>query len=258
MNKIGVADYGMDVWYGGNLNLEQRLLLLRDCCGVEGIEWLKAADMAEAVQNAALFHRLGMDFVSCSMSSAELTMKCTCAFGKEYIWFSIPSRRTVPFETFCRQANAFVKAAAYYGLKAALHNHLGTRIESQQELDDFMAAVPGAALLLDTAHLHAAGGDCVETIRKYHDRLAAVHFKDYFIKDASIGLEEWPKRLRFCELGGGNAGMDFAPIVRELRDHKYDKWALIEHDTHLREPEIDLKKSADILKDLFGIRQEVK
>ena len=98
----------------------------------------------------------------------------------------------------------------------------------------------------------------VETIRKYHDRLAAVHFKDYFLKDESIGLDRWPERLRFCELGGGNAGMDFAPIVRELRDHNYNKWILIEHDTHLREPEIDLKKSTDILKDLFGIRQEVK
>ena len=250
INKLGVADYGMDVWYGGNLNLEQRLLLLKDC-GIGGIEWLKGVDMAEAVQNAALFHRLGMDFASCSMSSPELTMKCACAFGKEYVWIMTPTRRNIPVETYCRQANAYVEAAAYYGLKAALHNHLGTRVESQQELDDFMAAVPGAALLLDTAHLHAAGGDCVETIRKYHDRLAAVHFKDYFIKDASVGLEDWPKRLRFCELNGGNAGMDFAPIIRELRDHSYDKWVLIEHDTHLREPEIDLKKSADILKELF-------
>ena len=255
--QIGVADYGMDVWYGGNLNLEQRLELLKSC-GIGGIEWLKAADMAEAVQNASLFHRMGMDFASCNMSSPELTMKCACAFGKEYVWITIPARRTVPFETYCRQAKAVVEAAAYYGLKAALHNHLGTRVESQQELDDFMAAVPSAALLLDTAHLHAAGGDCVETIRKYHDRLAAVHFKDYFLKDESIGLDRWPERLRFCELNGGNAGMDFAPIVRELRDHNYNKWILIEHDTHLREPEIDLKKSADILKDLFGTRQEVK
>ena len=27
-NKLGVADYGMDVWFGGNFNLEQRLHLL--------------------------------------------------------------------------------------------------------------------------------------------------------------------------------------------------------------------------------------
>ena len=31
MNKIGVADYGMNVWYGGNLNLECRLCLLKEC-----------------------------------------------------------------------------------------------------------------------------------------------------------------------------------------------------------------------------------
>ena len=248
--QIGVADYGMDVWDGGSLNLAKRLELLKNC-GLNGIEWLKGADMAEAVQNASLFHRMGMDFASCSMSSPELTMKCTCAFGKKYVWIILPARRTIPFETFCRQANGFVEAAAYYGLKAALHNHLGTRVESQQELDDFMAAVPGAELLFDIGHLHAAGGDCAETVRKYHDRLAAVHFKDVFIKDESIGLDQWPMRLRFCELNGGNCGLPLEAIVKALRDEHYDKWLLIEHDTHLRPPEIDLKKSADILKGLL-------
>ena len=41
--QIGVADYGMDVWYGGNLNLARRLELLKGC-GIDGIEWLKGAD----------------------------------------------------------------------------------------------------------------------------------------------------------------------------------------------------------------------
>ena len=249
-NQLGVADYGMDVWYGGNFNLRQRLELLRDC-GIGGIEWLKASSMSEAVQNAAEFHRMGMDFASCNMSNVELTMKCACAFGKKYVWITIPAGRDVPFEDYCRRANAFVEAAKYYGLKAALHNHLGTRVESPQELDDFMKTVPGASLLLDIAHLHAADGDCVEVIRKYHDRLAAVHFKDIYYKDKSIGLDKWGQRLRFCELGGGNAGMDMEKIANELQKFNYDKWILIEHDTHLRAPEIDLKKSADLLKELF-------
>ena len=250
-HPIGVADYGMDVWFGGNLNLAQKLELLKTC-GIGGIEWLKGADMAEAVQNASLIHRMGMDFASCSMSSPELTMKCASAFGKKYVWITIPSRRDIPFDTYCRQANAFVEAAAYYGLKAALHNHLGTRVESPQELEAFMAAVPGAELLLDIGHLHAAGGDCAETVHKYHDRLAAVHFKDVFIKDESIGLDRWSMRLRFCELNGGNCGLPLEAIVKALRDEHYEKWLLIEHDTHLRPPEIDLKKSADILKALFA------
>ena len=64
-NKLGVADYGMDVWYGGCWNLEERLALLKSI-GIEGIEWLKGATEAEAIRNASLFHRMGMDFVSCT------------------------------------------------------------------------------------------------------------------------------------------------------------------------------------------------
>ncbi|MBO5724144.1 MAG: TIM barrel protein [Lentisphaeria bacterium] len=250
-NLLGVADYGMDVWYGGAYNLEQRLDLLKSC-GIDGIEWLKGADFAEAMQNAITFHKMGMDFASCSMSSMELTLKCTCAFGKKYVWFTHRATRDIPFDVYCRRANAFVEAANYYGLVPALHNHLGTRVENQQELDDFMKAVPGAALLLDIAHLHGAEGDCIETIRKYHDRIAAVHFKDVFYKDKSIGLDRWSERLRFCELGGGNAGMDMEAIANELQKYKYDKWVLIEQDTHLQDPAIDLKKSADLLKELFA------
>ena len=143
------------------------------------------------------------------------------------------------------------KAAERFGLKAALHNHLGSRIESQQELEDFLKAVPGASLLLDVGHLAGAFGDNVEIIRKYYDRIVSVHFKDIFIKDASLGLDRWTERLRFCELGAGNAGFDFAAAGEELKRHGYDKWVLIEHDTHLREPLTDLKVSADALKAIF-------
>lgn len=252
MNKIGVADYGMDVWYGGLFNLEQRLLLLRDA-GIQGIEWLRAANASDAVDKAALFHRMGMDFASCNIpGNPEYNMKCTAAFGKEYVWLTIGCGRDIPFEDYCRRSRHVVEAAAAYGLKVALHNHLGTRVQSPAELDDFMRKVPGAFLLLDIAHLAAAGGDNIEVIRKYHDRLAAVHFKDIFLKDSSIGLDRWQDRLRFCELGGGNSGLDYIGIGEELKRCRYAKWLLIEQDTHLREPVPDLKISADILREIFG------
>ena len=40
--------------------------------------------------------------------------------------------------------------------------------------------------------------------------------------------------------------------AKELQKYNYDKWVLIEHDTHLRAPELDLNVSADILKGLFA------
>ena len=83
-------------------------------------------------------------------------------------------------------------------------------------------------------------------------KLGFKYFKDVFYKDLNAGLDVWWDRLRFCELGGGNAGVDYEAVAKELQKYNYDKWVLIEHDTHLRAPELDLKVSADILKGLFA------
>jgi inosose dehydratase len=107
-------------------------------------------------------------------------------------------------------------------------------------------------LLLDVGHLHAAGGDCVEIIRKYGNRLCAVHFKDVELKNPAIGLDRWYERLRFCELGGGNCGLDYGAIARELLRQDYNKWLLIEHDTHTDEPVRQLKISLDVLKNALN------
>ena len=253
MIKIGVADYGMDVWHGGCYDITERLEALRSI-GLDGTEWLKAVDAADAVYKAASYREMGMDFASCSIAaSQELGMTVTAALGKEYVWL-LPgaATRDVDFEVYCRRANGFVKAAARFGLKAALHNHIGTRVESQKELEDFMQAVPGAHLLLDIGHLAAAGGDNVAIVEKYCNRLASVHFKDVYVMDESIGFDEWWKRLRFCELGGGNIGVDYAEKANQLIRSGYDdKWIFIEHDTHLREPLEDLKVSSEILRNIF-------
>ena len=251
-NKLGVADYGMYVWDGGLLNLEMRLETLKKI-GLEGTEMLKAATEIQAIDNASLYHRMGMEFLSCNVANNPgLNMKMTSAFGKDYVWFNVgPCTRDVPMETYIRRAKKFVEAAKRFNIKAALHNHLGCRIEQQDEVELFMEQIPEATLILDIAHLHAAGGDCIRTIQKYHDRISAVHFKDIFYKDLNVSLETWWERLRFCEVGGGNAGFDCEAVAKALVDKKYDKWILIEHDTHLNEPEVDLKVSADRLREWF-------
>ena len=187
-NLLGVADYGMDVWFGGNFCLEERLDHLREI-GIDGLEWLKGNDSHEAFENAVTFHRMGMDFASCSINNNfELTVKCAAAFGKEYVWIPCVGR-DVSMENYLRSSNYAVECAARYGIKTALHNHLGARIENRTELQEFMEKVPGAYLLLDIAHAHAADCDNVEIVKTYHDRLAAIHFKDIYYKDRSIGLD---------------------------------------------------------------------
>ena len=75
--------------------------------------------------------------------------------------------------------------------------------------------------------------------------------RDIFIKDASIGLDNWTERLRFCELGAGNANEPWEEAGKLLKKLGYDGWVFIEHDTHLQDPMIDLKVSIDHLKRIF-------
>ena len=249
--KFGVAEYGLFVWYGGYYDYRTRLADLK-ALGYDGIERLECADAADAVYKAAECRRLGMDFATVRGPNVEISNLITGAMGKEYVWNSpLGIGRDVPMDVYIRRSNEFAKGAQAWGVKTVLHNHLGQRIENQEELDIFMKECPEVGLLLDIGHLHGANGDVLGTIEKYFDRIVAVHFKDIFIKDASIGLDKWTERLRFCELGAGNANEPWEEAGKLLKNLGYDGWVFVEHDTHLQDPMIDLKVSIDHLKRIF-------
>jgi sugar phosphate isomerase/epimerase len=243
--KIGVADYGLNVWDGGCFDTEERLERIKEI-GYEGLERLEAITADQAVWKAAAYRRLGMDFATCRGPTVETSIQWTSALGKDYVWTGATAK---DFDAFCRQVNIQAKACARYGIQVGLHNHLGSPVESQSQLDEFLARCPECGLILDTGHLAAADGDPLAVIRRYAGRLVAVHMKDWLVVDSKIGLDRWFERGRFCELGAGNINMDHKGAVKELLKAGYDGWVFVEHDTHLREPMLDLAVSRQYLRD---------
>ena len=71
--KIGVADYGMNVWYGGQYDYLDRVKELR-AIGFDGIERVYAQTEAQALYTAANVRRLGGDFATCLAPTVELSM----------------------------------------------------------------------------------------------------------------------------------------------------------------------------------------
>jgi hypothetical protein len=62
--RIGIADYGLNVWDGGGcFDLQERLLRLKQL-GYEGIERLTVMSGEHAMQSAFDFIRFGADFAS--------------------------------------------------------------------------------------------------------------------------------------------------------------------------------------------------
>jgi len=241
--KIGVADYGMSVYEGGSYDFEARLEQLK-AIGYEGIEGCPAISPADALHNAGRFRRMGMDFATCSGPNHQTTIEWTAALGKSYVW---AYSRAKDFDTFCRQVNIQVENCQHWGIRGGLHNHLGSLVESQAQLEAFLAKCPDCGLILDTAHLAAAGGNCVEIVQKYANRLVALHMKDWLLTNPETGLDRWSKRGRFCELGAGNIGLDNAAVLKAVKACGYDGWVLVEQDTHLQDPIKDLAISRKYL-----------
>ena len=80
-------------------------------------------------------------------------------------------------------AQGVALASSKYGIKAVLHNHLGTRVESQDELERFLTNCPDAGMVFDTGHLAGAGGNVIEITEKYSERIISLHVKDFVYKN---------------------------------------------------------------------------
>ncbi len=96
------------------------------------------------------------------------------------------------------------------GLTLAYHHHMGTVVQTEDEVDRLMDSCDddGRALLLDTGHLTFAGGDPVRAATRHAERIAHVHCKD--VRRAGAGAEpeprlELPRRRARRRLHGARA-----------------------------------------------------
>lgn len=253
--KFGVADYGMNVWDGGLYEIEDRLAALKKL-GFDGTERLEAVSESDALSKSAMYRRMGMDYSTCRGPSVQAGIQWTAALGKKYVWLTPGTNdRAIDFDVFCRRSNAFIRACRGYGLCAAIHNHMGQRVQDQRELEEFLKQCPDAGIVFDTGHLSMAGGDPAAIVRKYHRRLCVVHLKDVFLTGGKT--DGGYPAYRFCELGGGNNGFSNRDVIDALVEVGYDGWVHIEHDTHLREPLEDLAVSLQFLHDC-GLQRDGK
>ena len=89
-------------------------------------------------------------------------------------------------------------------------------------------------LCLDMGHFAFGGGNPVEALKKYYDRIWHVHFKDFDPKVGKAAREnnyDYFKSVEqgvFCELGKGS--VDFKSIVAILNEKGYDGWIVVEQD----------------------------
>ncbi|MDQ0217432.1 sugar phosphate isomerase/epimerase [Peribacillus cavernae] len=112
--------------------------------------------------------------------------------------------------------NRIVEISEKYHLIASYHPHMGTNVQAPEQLDRLMPLTT-INLVPDTAHIEAGGGDPVEVIKKYIDRIKYVHLKDF--QDGE-----------FLPLGEGHQNFD--EMIKVLNEAGYDGWITVELDSY--------------------------
>jgi inosose dehydratase len=122
-------------------------------------------------------------------------------------------------------------AARERGFEPVFHHHTSTYVEGLPEIERLLEDTD-VALLLDSGHLAVAGGDPVQALRDWRERIGAVHIKDVRLEvlrgvkeERADTLTAWRRGL-FCALGDGDVDLDgFCGAL-----DGYDGWVVVEQD----------------------------
>ncbi|MFC0680498.1 TIM barrel protein [Lysobacter korlensis] len=161
------------------------------------------------------------------------------------------------WETVSANLDRIAELAADYGVKPSLHPHVGTMVETREEVERVLehSSIP---LCLDTGHLLIGGTDPAELVTRYADRVNHVHAKDVRasiaaqVRSGELTYTEAVRRGIYAPLGQGD--VDFAAIVRALDGAGYDGWYVLEQDTILPGEPQDEGPVGDVQQSLAYLR----
>ena len=142
-----------------------------------------------------------------------------------------PKLSAAEMKDYGAKVSEFGKWVEAQGMPIVYHHHMGAVVETEAELDAFMAA-SDIALLFDAGHMAFAGGDVLRCIDKHHARIRHVHTKDVRM-DVINKLDRSKESFLDAVIKGaftvpGDGSLDFAAIVKKLAGYGYEGWFVVE------------------------------
>lgn len=137
------------------------------------------------------------------------------------------------WQTLFGNVDRIVALAEAAGVAVALHPHVGTMVETREDLERVLAG-SSVPICFDTGHLFIGGVDPVAFAREHADRVSHVHLKDVRL-DRARQVQAGERSYYDAVVGGmyrplGEGDVDIASIVRSLREAGYEGWFTLEQD----------------------------
>ncbi|MFI3621553.1 myo-inosose-2 dehydratase [Vagococcus fluvialis] len=150
--------------------------------------------------------------------------------------------------------------AAEKEMEIVYHHHMGTGVQTTEEIDRLMAETnpEKVSLLFDTGHLVFSGEDPMAIYEKHQNRIKHIHFKDIRKEVARQVVETKISFLEAVKLGvftvPGDGMIDFKPIVSAIDASGYKGWVVVEaeQDPALANPLEYAIKARTYIKSIWG------
>ena len=144
-----------------------------------------------------------------------------------------PTMKDDEFAEYCKKINDISNRLNDEGIPMSYHEHMGTIIQTENDVDRFMNNTnQNTFLLYDTGHLLFAEANYERVLKNYISKINHVHCKDI---RQNILRNSLKNDLSFREsfLDGvftvpGDGCIDYEPLFKILHENNYDKWLIIE------------------------------
>lgn len=165
------------------------------------------------------------------------------------------------WDALCGGLNMLGKVAEDKGMALTFHHHMGTVVQTVEEVERLMRCTDPqyVNLLFDSGHLSYADEDPVYVLRKYAGRIKHVHLKDIRsevvrqVREEGLSFLSGIRKGTFTVPGDGD--VDFEPIFNILEEKGYEGWVVVEAE---QDPAIAnafeyAKKAREYIKEKTGL-----
>ncbi len=188
----------------------------------------------EVTQKAFIVHRdrlnaLGAKIIGASEQGNSIQGKPLNIFGKDK-----PVYTKEQWKAVTEGYNKLGRLAKDVGMTLTIHHHMGTGIQTAEEIDTLMSMTDPdlVYLLFDSGHLTFAGIDPLPILKKYIGRIRHVHLKDVRQSVRAQAEREGWSFLTAVRAGvftvPGDGDVDFVPIFEVLEKEGYEGWVVVE------------------------------
>ncbi|MFZ7156564.1 myo-inosose-2 dehydratase [Avibacterium avium] len=221
------------------------------------VDGKKEETIQEFIKHRDFLHAMGAKVIGCSEQSRSIQGLEKSIF-KEKTIFSDSE-----WKLLAEGYNELARLAADKGMKVCLHHHMGTGIQTPEEIDKYMDITnDDVYLLFDSGHLYYSEGSqqaMLDVLSKYIDRIVHVHLKDVRddvvedVRKDDLSFLEGVKKGTFTVPGDGV--IDFRPIFEILDKHNYKGWMVVEaeQDPSVANPFEYAVKGRQYIKQVAGV-----